>query len=397
MMLNTHPAALLTHTGACYSVIPSRTQMMHVRHARLLLEASRMMNESRHERLVQERMHKVRQERLSNEHEATSPKLSSTAGADLTPLSIPTAEVHGAGSAVASPPASSAAPAATARCAAEPSSQPSSTTAAGSSAAELDGRVHDLKALLEQQPNGLTPGQRRFCCDGTLARFVRAHCGDSKPASKALGSVLSTLKWREAQGFDPDPAAAPPRCCEYCDKDDTSHCFFSIGQDQRGWEVLYCCPPRSRLKDPASSSAHAFKCIEAAMERATPQGPGTGKFLLAVDLHGLGFRDLDPRTAALCVPALISHYPGQIGQVAILDSPLAFKVAWAAIAPMLDAGTAARVQMLRGDAMGRYFRDHLTQSQADFLNEIIRMKSAPGSLPASIKTLLQPLDNAKRV
>ena len=69
----------------------------------------------------------------------------------------------------------------------------------------------------------------------------------------------------------------------------------------------------------------------------------------------------------------------------------------AAIAPMLDAGTAARVQMLRGDAMSRYFRDHLTQSQADFLNEIIRMKSAPGSLPASIKTLLQPLDNAKRV
>ena len=96
------------------------------------------------------------------------------------------------------------------------------------------------------------------------------------------------------------------------------------------------------------------------------------------------------------MPALISHYPGQIGQVAILDSPLAFKGV-GAIAPMLDAGTAARVQMLRGDAMGRYFRDHLTQSQADFLNEIIRMKSAPGSLPASIKTLLQPLDNAKRV
>ena len=276
MMLNTHPAALLTHTGACYSVIPSRTQMMHVRHARLLLEASRMMNESRHERLVQERMRKVRQERLSNE--ATSPKLSSTAGAVLTPLSIATAEANGAGSAVASPPASSAAPAATARAAAEPSSQPSSTTAADWVASGLDGRVHDLKALLEQQPNALTPGQRRFCCDGTLARIDRAHCGDSKPASKALGSVLSTLKWREAQGFDPDPAAAPPRCCEYCDKDDTSHCFFSIGQDQRGWEVLYCCPPRSRLKDPASSSAHAFKCIEAAMERATPQAPELASF-----------------------------------------------------------------------------------------------------------------------
>lgn len=122
--------------------------------------------------------------------------------------------------------------------------------------------------------------------------------------------------------------------------------------------------------------------------------PGAGKFLLAVDLHGLGFRDLNPGTAATCVPAILSHYPGQIGAVAILDAPLAFKVAWAAIASMLDAQTAEKVQMLRGDAMDVYFQAHLTEAQASFMHQILNLKSAPGSLPDATAALRQPLSNS---
>ena len=154
----------------------------------------------------------------------------------------------------------------------------------------------------------------------------------------------------------------------------------------------FCAPPlpsaaRSTLTDRLPLRLHPLcACIR----------PGTGKFLLTVDLHGLGFRDLNPGTAATCVPAILSHYPGQIGAVAILDAPFIFKAAWAAIASMLDAATAEKVQMLRGDAMDAYFRAHLTEAQAGFMHEVLRMKSAPGSLPEATADLRQPLDSRSR-
>ena len=88
--------------------------------------------------------------------------------------------------------------------------------------------------------------------------------------------------------------------------------------------MLYSSPSRARLKDPASSVEHAMSCIEAAMRRA--KEAGGGKFVLCVDLKGLGLRDLNPTTATTSSSYILNHYPGQIGQVVILDSPWTFKV-----------------------------------------------------------------------
>ena len=254
--------------------------------------------------------------------------------------------------------------------------------------------------MLDASQPALTAGQRAFCTEATLLRYLAYHDKQSdkqadptgaKTASKAHAALQATLKWRGAQGFDPDPADKVPRRCEQCEQDPNSHCFFSIGLDKRGWEVIYCCPPRSRLKDPASSSAHAFKCFEAVADRA-PGGVGTGKFLMCVDLHGLGFSDLNPATAMMTTTAILSHYVGQIGQICILDAPFTFKGLWAMISGMLDAVNAAKIQMLRGEAMTSYFTAYFTEPQAQYMREVLQMKAVPGSLPACTQALRMPLD-----
>ena len=280
----------------------------------------------------------------------------------------------------------------------------------------------ELRAMLEAAVPPLTAGQWAFCTEGTLLRYISYHDrggsnkasgdatplaeapaaadgkrpGEAKEVARAYSALQDTLKWRAAQGFDPDPISKQPRCCEQCDADPMAHCFFSIGHDQRGWEVIYCCPPRSRLKDPLSSSTHAFKCFEAIADRAR-DGPGTSKFVMCVDLHGLGFSDLNPATAMTTTSAILAHYVGQIGQICILDAPFAFKGLWSVLSGMLDATNAARVQMLRGEAMGAYFRAHFTDAQAAWCTEVLKMKAVPGNLPDSTPSLRMPLDTATEV
>ena len=105
------------------------------------------------------------------------------------------------------------------------------------------------------------------------------------------------------------------------------------------------------------------------------------------------FRDLNPTTATTAASALVQHWPGQIGQVCILDAPLAFKMTWGLITPFLDAATAAKVQMLRGDAMASYFREHFTDEQTAFMTTVLKMPAKPGSLPPETARLKMPLDN----
>jgi hypothetical protein len=136
----------------------------------------------------------------------------------------------------------------------------------------------------------------------------------------------------------------------------------------------------------------AFLCLEAAMERAPVAG--TGKFCLTVDLHGLGLRDLNPATATTCCSAILTHYPGQIGQVCILDAPFVFKAIWSLLTPMIPEETAKRVQMLRGEAMNQYFERHFSAEQSAFMMEtLFKLPARPGSLPESLSKLRQPLNN----
>ena len=165
--------------------------------------------------------------------------------------------------------------------------------------------------------------------------------------------------------------------------------------------------------------------IEKAMRVASPQG--SGKFVLCVDLNGLGMRDLNPVTATTSASFILNHYPGCIGQVrrqlctakrgslppfappslnhshhnrvwstqqvCLLDVGITFRALWSVISPMLDTHTSEKVAMLKGEAMHKYFGEHFTIPQAAFMAQVLGMKPVPGSLPRELMAELgQPFD-----
>eukprot|EP00322_Chrysochromulina_rotalis_P028660 CAMPEP_0115865858 /NCGR_PEP_ID=MMETSP0287-20121206/19939_1 /TAXON_ID=412157 /ORGANISM="Chrysochromulina rotalis, Strain UIO044" /LENGTH=321 /DNA_ID=CAMNT_0003320385 /DNA_START=13 /DNA_END=978 /DNA_ORIENTATION=- len=236
--------------------------------------------------------------------------------------------------------------------------------------------LHELRAMLSQQATPLTEDQCRFCTDSLLSRYLNAY---PRSVERAHSALQATLKWRGGRDFD---TLQPARICRWCaEADEDKHCFFSVGQDvKRGWEVFYSCPSRGVLKDPESAAHHTFIELERAFERSP-------KFLMLVDLHGLGMRDLDPRTAVYIVRGLMAHYPERIGQVAILDAPWVFSVTWEMLKTIVDEKAAAKALMLRGDAMNAYFEEWLTPEQAMFMRDVLQLPGKPGSFPRSLGAL----------
>ena len=96
---------------------------------------------------------------------------------------------------------------------------------------------------------------------------------------------------------------------------------------------------------------------------------------------------------------LLNHYPDRVAQVAILDSPWVFKVAWNMIKQAADPLSQSKAVMLRGEEMQSYFGDFLTAEQAAFARGMLALKAAPrreafvdAALCASVRASLGPDD-----
>lgn len=236
--------------------------------------------------------------------------------------------------------------------------------------AATDPGLTELRAML-------SPAQAAcsHCTDETLQRYLHAY----PKKERAYSALSATLEWRAERGYD---APSPPRTCHYCAEEPNHACFFSLGQDaKRGWEVFYSCPPRSIHMDVEKLAHHTFLQLERALERSP-------KYVLLVDLHGMGMRDLDPRTAVGVLRALLSHYPGRLGQGLLLDMPWLFT--WELLRKVMNEETAAKVLMLSGTASHSYFDEWLTPAQATFMKEVLEMPGTPGSFPKSIEALRVP-------
>lgn len=240
-----------------------------------------------------------------------------------------------------------------------------------------DDALARLRTILDEHT--LTQPQTHFCTDATLLRYLEACRHD---VSRAYARILNTLEWRAAKGLE-----YRPMFCRECEDDEANHCFFGLGQDRRGLEVMYCNPGRARVKDPESCLMHMFKALESVFEgNALP-----GKIAWMIDLHGMGWRDLDPRTGSGAVPVLANHYPERLAQVCLLDSPAIFKMLWSSIQPLLDPVTASKVMMLRGDDMTDYFNEYLTPKQTEFMEKILKMPAKPGCYPEILKSIRRPV------
>ena len=92
------------------------------------------------------------------------------------------------------------------------------------------------------------------CTDATLMRYLESEVTVKGTeirgvrVAAAAKNLLASLKWRHSQQLDVVPPLRTTHCCEGCETNAYNHCFFSLGVDKRGWEVMYACPGRSAVK-----------------------------------------------------------------------------------------------------------------------------------------------------
>ena len=199
----------------------------------------------------------------------------------------------------------------------------------------------------------LTDAQRRFLSDATLLRYLRARDGD---ADQSYDMLRATLEWRAEHMDHLDCSAAIATIpCAACAADPASHCFFSVGTDDRGWPVVYACAGRSTSKQVESNVLHTALEIE----RLFDGNRGSGKYVWLLDFSGMSFRDVGVRMAQKGLGLFVNHYPERLGEIVLYNPPALFAVLYKAVLPILDAVTKEKITFLRGsDALRRYAKAH---------------------------------------
>ena len=125
-----------------------------------------------------------------------------------------------------------------------------------------------------QRSERILADRRRFCSDDTLLRYLRARASD-ETASLAL--VQSTLAWRESTLLAGAVGSTP--VCEACGVDPCSHCFFRVGTDVDGNQVMYSCAARAVNKDPRANCQH----MACEVDRIFKGNSSTGRIVWIID------------------------------------------------------------------------------------------------------------------
>ena len=83
-------------------------------------------------------------------------------------------------------------------------------------------------------------------------------------------------------------------------------------------------------------------------------GQPLSKWVWVIDFDGFSVRDNNPLTAAKVIRILQAHHPERLGLVVMYDAPKLFGACWAAIRPLMDPETAAKVRFEQAgpDAFG---------------------------------------------
>lgn len=229
-------------------------------------------------------------------------------------------------------------------------------------------RVAEFKALVMAKPR--TPEQRLFLTDYTFLRYLEARDSDVARASEMLEQSLA---WRAAH------VDGRVLTCPACSASPDSHCFLPLGEDTRGWQLIYSCAARAANKHADASVAH----MSATLEKLFDGSRKPGKIVWLIDMHGFGWRDMDLSMATTVVPMFSNQYPERMGQIVIIDPPSGLKLIWESLTSLLDPITQRKIKMLRADK-DAYFAEYCkTPAQRAFLQAVLQMKAAPGSLPVA--------------
>lgn len=269
-----------------------------------------------------------------------------------------------------------------------------------------------------QKSEKILADRRRFCSDDTLLRYLRARDSD-EAASLAL--LQSTLSWRETTLFTGAGGTTP--VCEACGTEPCSHCFFRVGTDIDGNEVMYSCAARAVNKDPQANCRH----MACEVERIFKGNSVNGRIVWLIDFNGFGVSDCNPRMGATVLPAFANHYPERMSQIVwcaaigrplepltcavpglepiasrrpgttpprSIDPPMVFYALLKGVQPVLDPVTASKIKVIKGDAAFGAYADAKLQHDVAMHNWLLAVRKRdgkPGCLPEP--ALSQALDD----
>lgn len=236
-----------------------------------------------------------------------------------------------------------------------------------------------------QKSEAILADRRRFCSDDTLLRYLRARDSD-EAASLAL--LQSTLAWRESTLFSGAGGTTP--VCEACGTEPCSHCFFRVGTDIDGNQVMYSCAARAVNKDPQANCRH----MACEVERIFKGNSSSGRIVWIIDFNGFGVSDCNPRMGATVLPAFANHYPERMSQIVCIDPPMVFYALLKGVQPVLDPVTASKIKVIKGDTAFGAYADAKLQHDAAMHNWLLAVRKRdgkPGCLPEP--ALSQALDD----
>lgn len=221
----------------------------------------------------------------------------------------------------------------------------------------------------------------RAVSDGCLKRYLIARRNKLNDATQML---LNTLDWQKQ-------ALAEPLCCEACDSDATSHCFWPVGSCRDQSIGIYGCPPRASQTAVEPTVKHVQHYLEHAYRTAEKKGlaaPGEARWTWLVDFNGFGMTHAMQARLGISFAQLFSqHHPERLQRLILFNPPTVFSILLAAIQPFADARTLSKVVTIRGSpgemeaqlvSMQVFEQD---TPALRWLTQTLAMKATPGNLP----------------
>lgn len=196
--------------------------------------------------------------------------------------------------------------------------------------------------------------------------------------------LANTLDWQRK-------ALEEPLCCEICDSDPTSHCFWPVGPCKDSSVGIFGNPPRASQTAVEPTVKHVQHYLEHAYRTAERSGlaaAGEAKWTWLVDFNGFGLTHAMQGRLGISFAQLFSqHHPERLQRLILFNPPTVFSMLLTAIQPFADARTLSKVVTLRGSpseieaqlvAMG-VFQPEAPALQ--WITQTLGMKATPGNMP----------------
>lgn len=176
--------------------------------------------------------------------------------------------------------------------------------------------------------------------DVILLRWLRARKWN---VSYAVQFMMDTLKWRREWGLR--------RLIEKGESDlikeeCASGKIYTMGKDRAGRTITYM-HAKEHIKGQypleASEKLIIFSIENARLVAQPPVEEGT----VIIDLHNVGFRNLDYQHIKFMINVMQNCYPESLGLGLIVNAPWTFSAVWNVIKPWLDPVVASKIHFVK--------------------------------------------------